>query len=48
VRISGPALVQAGIDYWDSESGLQRVQAGVGAWYHDASGWQSIVIDLSI
>lgn len=48
VRISGPALVQAGIDYWDGQSGSQSVQAGVGAWYYQASGWQLIEVDLSL
>ena len=46
VHITGPALVQGGIDYWNSPSGSSNVRAGASDWYVGA-GTHDIIFDLS-
>ena len=48
VRITGPALVQAGVDYWkDLTIGyggfdVNNTEAGVSDWYFESPEWQTI------
>lgn len=50
VRISGPALVQFGIDYWkdlnspDRGISVNNVEAAVSNWYFEDDNWQVISV----
>ncbi len=52
VRIQGPAMVQAGLDYWrepDSEwdgTNVNNIEAGVSDWFFESDGWHLISIAL--
>lgn len=51
VRITGNALVQAGIDYWRTPAATgpgDNVRAGHSDWYFATPNWQTIVVDLEI
>ena len=50
VKISGPALVQVGIDFWrtpratDKGYGVNNIEAGVSEWYGASEEWQIISV----
>jgi hypothetical protein len=42
VQVSGPGLIQAGLDYYASLNGGAPLEAGVSNWFFAAAGWQSV------
>ena len=42
VKITGRALVQAGLDYWETAGGDRKIEGAVSDWYFAAQGWQTI------